>query len=76
MTTKLPIEFIGGPRDGAKTYLVRAKPTVPIGYPLEILLIDQSETQVGTYVRDGEAQDRDVMRYVWTFRVGPKKGYT
>lgn len=71
MTTKLPIEFIGGPRDGSKSYLLRATPLTPLRYPIEIKVMQYDadtavETQVGRYVRDAASADGTMIRYVWS----------
>jgi hypothetical protein len=71
---QLPIEFIGGPRDGAKSFLLRATPHTPLRYPIEIQVtsydVDQHiDTTVGRYVRDASSLDGEYVRYLWTSHV-------
>lgn len=67
----LPIEYVGGPRDGARSHILRTSPLVPLRYPLEILVTaynmkEDGETRIGKYVRDGQSSKTDSMRYVWS----------
>ena len=70
MTTTLPIEYIGGPRDGDKSYLLRSSPRVPLRYPPEIKVVfhdvnDQTETVLGRYVHGGVSANGEAVRYIW-----------
>lgn len=67
----LVITFIGGPKDGAASVLLRRDPRVPTGYPTEIQVLDVDEHGhehlAGTYVRNSMTPDESAMRYVWTW---------
>lgn len=73
MTAKLPILFIGGPRDGDMSYLLRSSPTTPMRYPLEIKVIsrdsvEQADVLVGKYIRGRTSDTREHVRYVWAYQ--------
>ena len=69
--TGLLIEYVGGPKDGQRSHILRTSPNTPVLYPIEIKafeynLEDRTERQVGRYVRDHTGND-DAMRYLWTY---------
>lgn len=68
----LLIEYVGGPKDGSRAYLLRTSPKERHTYPLEIRYLDvdpetKAERFIGTYTRDSESAD-GAMRYVWAYR--------
>lgn len=72
MMINLLIEYVGGPRDGQRSYLMRGSSKVPLAYPIEIAVIkhdpeDATETRIGKYVRGELTADEAAMRYVWTY---------
>jgi len=68
LQARLAIEFIGGPHDGARSYLLRQTRTTPLRYPLEILVtsydtLTAHDVEIGKYIRDNSTDTG--MRYVW-----------
>lgn len=71
VTARREIEFIGGPRDGGRSVLLRKTPLTPLRYPLEIRvtvydIAAETDIEVGRYVRDGTDEASESMRYVWS----------